>query len=235
MSARPGHLLAWSTKPSLRLPTARPTACTLRLNPTMNLWRLTPSRQPPWWWVFPRLFTKTQWVQFCPNINPAFFGAFPSLQYDSVHHRFEDSNGTSDVQQVGMDEYFAAFENGGGFTWTPSSVVLGSAPTKAQMLRQAPTAVVVGQFTSDGVVNLTMNFSGTMKPNLQEEGVSSCSQFPYLVAPTPTRTTTTPSPTKTMACTFVLRAPLLRRCPRIHSAQERPPTASMPTSPPTWR
>ena len=51
------------------------------------------------------------------SINPLFFGSFPTLQYDSWFTiGSEDSNGTSDVQQVGMDQYFEAFEAGGGFT-----------------------------------------------------------------------------------------------------------------------
>ena len=95
------------------------------------------------------------------TINPAFFGAFPSLQYDSWFTiGSEDSNGTSDVQQVGMDEYFAAFENGGGFT--VDTFIGGS---WFLLPNQSPDAeagadgrVLIGQFTTDGVVNLTMNF-----------------------------------------------------------------------------
>ena len=95
------------------------------------------------------------------TINPAFFGAFPSLQYDSWFTiGSEDSNGTSEVQQVGMDTYFASFEAGGGFT--VNSFVGGS---WFLLPNQSPDAeagadgrVLIGQFTTDGVVNLTMNF-----------------------------------------------------------------------------
>ena len=95
------------------------------------------------------------------TINPAFFGAFPSLQYDSWFTiGSEDSNGTSDVQQVGMDEYFAAFENGGGFTVDTfiggSLFVLPNQSADAEA--GADGRVLIGQFTTDGVVNLTMNF-----------------------------------------------------------------------------
>ena len=95
------------------------------------------------------------------TINPAFFGAFPSLQYDSWFTiGSEDSNGTSDVQQVGMDTYFADFEAGGGFT--VDTFIGGSwflLPNQsADAEAGADGRVLVGQFTTDGVVNLTMNF-----------------------------------------------------------------------------
>ena len=98
---------------------------------------------------------------FAQTINPAFFGAFPSLQYDSWFTiGSEDSNGTSDVQQVGMDEYFATFENGGGFT--VDTFIGGSwflLPNQsADAEAGADGRVLIGQFTTDGVVNLTMNF-----------------------------------------------------------------------------
>ena len=111
------------------------------------------------------------------TINPAFFGAFPSLQYDSWFTiGSEDSNGTSDVQQVGMDDYFAAFENGGGFivdTFIGGSWFLlpnQSADAEAG----ADGRVLIGQFTTDGVVNLTMNFQWDDEATntYQEEGVS---------------------------------------------------------------
>ena len=111
------------------------------------------------------------------TINPAFFGAFPSLQYDSWFTiGSEDSNGTSDVQQVGMDEYFAAFENGGGFT--VDTFIGGSwflLPNQsADAEAGADGRVLIGQFTTDGVVNLTMNFQwDDVETNtFQAEGVS---------------------------------------------------------------
>ena len=75
------------------------------------------------------------------NINPLFFASFPSLEYDSWFTiGSADSNGTSDVQQVGMDTYFAAFEAGGGFTIDTSSEVHGSCfPTKVQMRKPVLT------------------------------------------------------------------------------------------------
>ncbi len=111
------------------------------------------------------------------TINPAFFGAFPSLQYDSWFTiGSEDSNGTSDVQQVGMDEYFATFENGGGFT--VDTFIGGSwflLPNQsADAEAGADGRVLIGQFTTDGVVNLTMNFQWDDEATntFQEEGVS---------------------------------------------------------------
>jgi hypothetical protein len=111
------------------------------------------------------------------TINPAFFGAFPSLEYDSWFTiGSEDSNGTSDVQQVGMDSYFAAFEAGGGFmidTFIGGSWFLlpnQSADAEAG----ADGRVLIGQFTTDGVVNLTMNFQwdDESTATFQNEGVT---------------------------------------------------------------
>ena len=46
-----------------------------------------------------------------------FFTFFPDLEFDSWFTiGSENSNGTSVIQQVGMDEYFASFEAGNGFT-----------------------------------------------------------------------------------------------------------------------
>ncbi|MGB1099270.1 MAG: hypothetical protein ACPGYS_00015 [Flavobacteriales bacterium] len=111
------------------------------------------------------------------TINPAFFGAFPSLQYDSWFTiGSEDSNGTSDVQQVGMDTYFAAFEAGGGFT--VDTFIGGSwflLPNQsADAEAGADGRVLIGQFTTDGVVNLTMNFQWDDEATntFQAEGVS---------------------------------------------------------------
>ncbi len=111
------------------------------------------------------------------TINPAFFGAFPSLQYDSwITIGSEDSNGTSDVQQVGMDAYFAAFENGGGFT--VDTFIGGSwflLPNQsADAEAGSDGRVLIGQFTTDGVVNLTMNFQWDDEATntFQAEGVS---------------------------------------------------------------
>ena len=124
------------------------------------------------------------------TINPAFFGAFPSLQYDSWFTiGSEDSNGTSEVQQVGMDTYFASFEAGGGFT--VNSFVGGS---WFLLPNQSPDAeagadgrVLIGQFTTDGVVNLTMNFQWDDEATntFNSEGISIVfPDVPCLDAPT---------------------------------------------------
>ena len=120
------------------------------------------------------------------TINPAFFGAFPSLQYDSWFTiGSSDSNGTSDVQQVGMDQYFAAFEAGGGFmidTFIGGSWFLlpnQSADAEAG----ADGRVLIGQFTTDGVVNLTMNFQwdDESTATFNDEGISIV--FPEVAVP----------------------------------------------------
>ncbi|MGB2424157.1 MAG: hypothetical protein ACPH97_05445, partial [Flavobacteriales bacterium] len=120
------------------------------------------------------------------TINPAFFGAFPSLQYDSWFTiGSADSNGTSDVQQVGMDEYFAAFEAGGGFTIDTfiggSWFLLPNQSADAEA--GADGRVLIGQFTTDGVVNLTMNFQwdDESTATFNDEGISIV--FPEVAVP----------------------------------------------------
>jgi hypothetical protein len=98
---------------------------------------------------------------FAQGINPLFFSAFPELQYDSWFTiGSADANGTSDVQQVGMDAYFNSFENGGGFyidTFIGGSwFVLPNQSADAEADENG--RVLVAQLTTDGVVNLTLNF-----------------------------------------------------------------------------
>ena len=95
------------------------------------------------------------------TINPLFFDAFPSLAYDSWFTiGSENSTGTTQAQQVGMDDYFATFEAGGGFvidTFIGGSwFVIPGASLDATAGED--NRVLVGQFTTDGVVNLTLNF-----------------------------------------------------------------------------
>ena len=111
------------------------------------------------------------------TINTLFFTTFPSLEYDSWFTiGSTDANGTSDVQQVGMDSYFEAFENGGGFTIDTfiggSWFVLPNQSADAEA--GADGRVLVGQFTTDGVVNLTLNFQwdNADSDTFNAEGVS---------------------------------------------------------------
>ena len=95
------------------------------------------------------------------NVNPLLFGAFPSLAYDSWFTiGSEDADGTSDAQQVGMDSYFTTFETGAGFTI--DTFIGGSwflIPGQSiDAVAGGDNRVLVGQFTTDGVVNMTLNF-----------------------------------------------------------------------------
>ena len=95
------------------------------------------------------------------SVNPLLFGAFPSLAYDSWFTiGSEDAEGTSDAQQVGMDAYFSSFEAGGGFTI--DTFIGGSwfliPGQSADAVAGGDNRVLVGQFTTDGVVNMTLNF-----------------------------------------------------------------------------
>jgi hypothetical protein len=93
--------------------------------------------------------------------NPAFFSFFPDLEFDSWFTiGSENSNGTSDIQQVGMDEYFTAFEAGNGFTI--NSFIGGSFFLIPNVSSDAEAGddlkVLIGQFTTDGEVGLCLNF-----------------------------------------------------------------------------
>ena len=95
------------------------------------------------------------------GINPAFFSFFPELEFDSWFTiGSENSNGTSDIQQVGMDEYFASFESGNGFTI--DTFVGGSIFLIPNVSSDAEAGddlrVLIGQFTTDGEVSLCLNF-----------------------------------------------------------------------------
>ena len=120
------------------------------------------------------------------TINPLFFPSFPSLQYDSWFTiGSENSDGTSDVQQVGMDDYFAAFEAGGGFyidTFIGGSwFVLPNQSADAEA--GADGRVLIGQFTTEGVVSLTMNFQwdDESTTTFNNEGVTIT--FPQVAVP----------------------------------------------------
>ena len=135
--------LAWSTKPSAETEFQRRPCVRDFDNPTDELVAVYALETAPMVVGVSTVFYQDAVGAVGPqSVNPAFFGAFPSLAYDSWFTiGSEDSNGTSDVQQVGMDAYFAAFENGGGFT--VDTFIGGSwflLPTKAQMPSLAPTA-----------------------------------------------------------------------------------------------
>ena len=126
------------------------------------------------------------------TINPIFFSAFPSLAFDSWFTiGSEDSNGTTQAQQVGMDDYFASFEAGGGFvidTFIGGSwFIIPGASSDA--IAGDDNRVLVGQFTTDGVVNLTLNFQwdDETSATFNAEGVSIV--FPEV--PTPGCTSST--------------------------------------------
>ncbi|MBM72324.1 MAG: hypothetical protein CL847_06035 [Crocinitomicaceae bacterium] len=95
------------------------------------------------------------------GINPAFLPFFPDLAFDSWFTiGSENSNGSSDIQQVGMDEYFTAFEAGNGFTI--DTFIGGSIFLIPDLSVDAEAGddlkVLIGQFTTDGEVSLCLNF-----------------------------------------------------------------------------
>jgi hypothetical protein len=120
------------------------------------------------------------------TINPAFFGAFPSLEFDSWFTiGSADSNGTSEIQQVGMDDAFALFETGAGFNL--NAFVGGSYFLIPNVSADAEAGVdgrvLIGQFTTDGIVNLTVNLqwddAGANTSNTEGISIS----FPFVAVP----------------------------------------------------
>ncbi|PCJ82278.1 MAG: hypothetical protein COA49_01920 [Bacteroidetes bacterium] len=120
------------------------------------------------------------------TINPLFFAAFPSLEFDSWFTiGSADSNGTSDIQQVGMDAAFASFEAGTGFNLNAfvggSFFLIPGVSTDA--VAGADGRVLIAQITTDGVVNMTMNFQwDDVNSNTSNaEGISI--SFPFVAVP----------------------------------------------------
>jgi len=120
------------------------------------------------------------------SINPAFFGTFPSLEFDSWFTiGSADSNGTSDIQQVGMDPAFALFETGSGFNL--DAFVGGSFFLIPNVSADAEAGtdgrVLIAQFTTDGIVNLTLNlqWDDVDANTSNSEGISI--SFPIVAVP----------------------------------------------------
>lgn len=90
------------------------------------------------------------------EINPAFFPAFPDLEYDSWFTVGYESSTGSGLSVVGFD--FTAFEAGSGFTVNdPIGGTLFLLPGDASSFPDALGRVLVGQFTTDGDVDFTLN------------------------------------------------------------------------------
>lgn len=94
------------------------------------------------------------------GVNPAFYGAFPDLAYDSWFALgSEDVTGTSALNQAGMEASFEAFEAGGGFVLDdPVGGAWFIAPgSSADALAGAEGRVLLGQFTVTGLTEWTTN------------------------------------------------------------------------------
>jgi plastocyanin len=94
-------------------------------------------------------------------INPAFFGNFPDLEFDSWFTiGSENSTGTIDLQQVGMEVAFSAFDAGNGFTLNSfnggSFFLIPNVSADAEA--GDDLKVLIGQFTTAGEVSLCLNF-----------------------------------------------------------------------------
>ena len=92
------------------------------------------------------------------NINPALYGPFPSLVYDSwVTIGLEDMTGNN-LNTIGID--FGAFASGGAISTTDGSWF--TTPDDAQSYAGDDNRVLIGQFTVDvgAFVDATMNLQG---------------------------------------------------------------------------
>jgi hypothetical protein len=92
---------------------------------------------------------------FGSTINPAFFGPFPLLEYDSWF-TIGLSPGTT---SVGMESYLKDFNSGQGFT---INTFIGGSIFVIPGMNTTSVAgddrrVLIGQFTTDGIVELTVN------------------------------------------------------------------------------
>ncbi|MDA1336238.1 MAG: hypothetical protein O2818_05050 [Bacteroidetes bacterium] len=106
-------------------------------------------------------FNSTLGSNYGEFINPAFFSAFPEVEFDSwLTIGTESTEGSGGVNSVGMEPYYDGFNNGNGFTidtfiggsWF---VVPGSS---ADAVAGDDNRVLVAQLTTDGVMTLVMNF-----------------------------------------------------------------------------
>ena len=106
-------------------------------------------------------FNPSVGANFGELINPAFFTAFPEVEYDSWFTIGSfDNTGSGGVNSVGMEEYFTAFNAGEGFT---IDTFLGGSwfvvpGASADAISGDDNRVLVAQLTTDGVVSVTMNF-----------------------------------------------------------------------------
>ena len=90
------------------------------------------------------------------DINPAFFPTFPDLAYDSWFTIGYEDNAGSGLSVVGYD--FTDFEAGNGFTVNdPIGGSLFLIPGDAGCFPDALGRVLVGQFSTDGDVDFTLN------------------------------------------------------------------------------
>ena len=106
-------------------------------------------------------FNSTLGSNYGEFINPAFFPAFPEVEFDSWFTiGSSDTNGSGGVSSVGMEPYYDGFNNGSGFT---IDTFLGGSwfvvpGASADAVAGDDNRVLVAQLTTDGVVDLVMNF-----------------------------------------------------------------------------
>jgi hypothetical protein len=109
------------------------------------------------------------------DINPAFFGLVPEIEWDSYFTLAYADNVGSTLNTIGLDTYFDLFEAGGGFV--VNDIVGGSLfllPGDPSALPDVNGQIMLGQFTTDGLIDLTLNLQWRDAANIsfQEVGVT---------------------------------------------------------------
>ena len=95
------------------------------------------------------------------TINPAFFAAFPELEYDSWLALGGGPGSLIDLQTVGMDSFFTDFEENGGNvlvnTLVGASLFYIPGPDGSPLSFVQNGQMLLGQFTTSGVVSVQYN------------------------------------------------------------------------------
>ena len=124
-------------------------------------------------------------VNYAQDINPAFFGFFPNLAYDSWFTiGSEDNTGTGGLSAVGMEPYLDGFNTADGFTvdtFTGASwfIIPGAS---ADAIAGDDNRVLVAQLTTDGIVTVVLNAQYDDATGNTSTAIGLTATFPALAA-----------------------------------------------------
>jgi hypothetical protein len=124
-------------------------------------------------------------VNYAQDLNPAFFGFFPNLAYDSWFTiGSEDNSGTGGLSAVGMEPYLDGFNTANGFTvdtFTGASwfVIPG---VSADAIAGDDNRVLVAQLTTDGIITVVLNAQYDDASGNTSTAIGLTATFPELAA-----------------------------------------------------